>query len=144
MPRLHVWSHAAVCSGRSHQRHETCVALCFCVKSDHYRECSVDVLMRISVKTDRAARCLSRLAFAQGLILQSASARGGRGSHFFGSNCRVLQSHMMACVFLASRVVSCTENMVPRGLEPRTFRLLAERSNQLSYETTWKAGAAVG
>ena len=33
--------------------------------------------------------------------------------------------------------------MVPRGLEPRTFRLLAERSNQLSYETTWKAGAAV-
>ena len=25
--------------------------------------------------------------------------------------------------------------MVPRGLEPRTFRLLAERSNQLSYET---------
>ena len=26
--------------------------------------------------------------------------------------------------------------MVPRGLEPRTFRLLAKRSNQLSYETT--------
>jgi len=25
--------------------------------------------------------------------------------------------------------------VVPRGLEPRTFRLLAERSNQLSYET---------
>ena len=35
----------------------------------------------------------------------------------------------------------CTENMVPRGLEPRTFRLLAERSNQLSYETTWKTDA---
>ena len=47
-------------------------------------------------------------------------------------------------VFWASRFFSCTENMVPRGLEPRTFRLLAERSNQLSYETTWKAGAAVG
>ena len=31
--------------------------------------------------------------------------------------------------------------MVPRGLEPRTFRLLAERSNQLSYETTWKMDA---
>ena len=26
-------------------------------------------------------------------------------------------------------------NMVPRGLEPRTLRLLAVRSNQLSYET---------
>ena len=26
--------------------------------------------------------------------------------------------------------------MVPRGLEPRTLRLLAVRSNQLSYETT--------
>ena len=25
--------------------------------------------------------------------------------------------------------------MVPRGLEPRTLRLLAVRSNQLSYET---------
>ena len=27
------------------------------------------------------------------------------------------------------------EHMVPRGLEPRTLRLLAVRSNQLSYET---------
>ena len=26
-------------------------------------------------------------------------------------------------------------HMVPRGLEPRTLRLLAVRSNQLSYET---------
>ena len=26
--------------------------------------------------------------------------------------------------------------MVPRGLEPRTLRLLAVRSNQLSYETS--------
>ena len=29
-------------------------------------------------------------------------------------------------------------NMVPRGLEPRTLRLLAVRSNQLSYETLGK------
>ena len=28
--------------------------------------------------------------------------------------------------------------MVPRGLEPRTLRLLAVRSNQLSYETSCK------
>ena len=27
------------------------------------------------------------------------------------------------------------QSMVPRGLEPRTLRLLAVRSNQLSYET---------
>ena len=27
------------------------------------------------------------------------------------------------------------KQMLPRGLEPRTFRLLAERSNQLSYES---------
>jgi hypothetical protein len=27
------------------------------------------------------------------------------------------------------------QHMVPRGLEPRTLRLLAVRSNQLSYET---------
>ena len=27
------------------------------------------------------------------------------------------------------------KSMVPRGLEPRTLRLLAVRSNQLSYET---------
>ena len=29
--------------------------------------------------------------------------------------------------------------MVPRGLEPRTLRLLAVRSNQLSYETTGRS-----
>ena len=28
--------------------------------------------------------------------------------------------------------------MVPRGLEPRTLRLLAVRSDQLSYETCWQ------
>ena len=29
----------------------------------------------------------------------------------------------------------CAINVVPRGLEPQTLRLLAVRSNQLSYET---------
>ena len=33
---------------------------------------------------------------------------------------------------------SYSKKVVPRGLEPRTFRLLAERSNQLSYETDEK------
>ena len=32
--------------------------------------------------------------------------------------------------------------VVPRGLEPRTLRLLAVRSNQLSYETIEERGAA--
>ena len=41
-----------------------CLSLCLC-ESDYYRECSVDVLMWISVRRYRAARCLSRLAFAQ-------------------------------------------------------------------------------
>ena len=33
--------------------------------------------------------------------------------------------------------------MVPRGLEPRTLRLLAVRSKQLSYETAWRALGSV-
>ena len=34
-----------------------------------------------------------------------------------------------------SAAQACT-TVVPRGLEPRTLRLLAVRSNQLSYETS--------
>ena len=33
--------------------------------------------------------------------------------------------------------------MVPRGLEPRTLRLLAVRSNQLSYETLKMQGPVI-
>ena len=33
--------------------------------------------------------------------------------------------------------------MVPRGLEPRTLRLLAVRSNQLSYETLETKGPTI-
>ena len=47
----------------------------------------------------------------------------------------------MMAVYSGRHVFSCTENIVPHELEPRTFRLLAERSNQLSYETTWKMDA---
>ena len=36
----------------------------------------------------------------------------------------------------ASQLRNCLLHLVPRGLEPRTLRLLAVRSNQLSYETT--------
>ena len=32
-------------------------------------------------------------------------------------------------------ILRSANDMVPRGLEPRTLRLLAVRSNQLSYET---------
>ena len=37
------------------------------------------------------------------------------------------------------RAAEVARAVVPRGLEPRTLRLLAIRSNQLSYETTWEA-----
>ncbi len=36
------------------------------------------------------------------------------------------------------------QHMVPRGLEPRTLRLLAVRSNQLSYETLALVAACLG
>ena len=39
-----------------------------------------------------------------------------------------------------SQAKSLASEMVPRGLEPRTLRLLAVRSNQLSYETLGEAG----
>ena len=35
-----------------------------------------------------------------------------------------------------TKIVDFQRRMVPRGLEPRTLRLLAVRSNQLSYETS--------
>ena len=37
--------------------------------------------------------------------------------------------------FCAQAHATHAQHMVPRGLEPRTLRLLAVRSNQLSYET---------
>ena len=40
-----------------------------------------------------------------------------------------------ACLLAPREVTYLDEIMVPRGLEPRTLRLLAVRSNQLSYET---------
>ena len=39
-----------------------------------------------------------------------------------------------ACITCAAL---STARMLPRGLEPRTLRLLAVRSNQLSYESRW-------
>ena len=46
-------------------------------------------------------------------------------------------SHKLGAAHLgvADWTVLLDWNMVPRGLEPRTLRLLAVRSNQLSYET---------
>ena len=40
------------------------------------------------------------------------------------------------CQHVVQRTCLCQTKMVPRGLEPRTLRLLAVRSNQLSYETS--------
>ena len=44
-------------------------------------------------------------------------------------------------LFLFSRALrarACVGKVVPRALEPRTLQLLAVRSNQLSYETSWE------
>ena len=41
-------------------------------------------------------------------------------------------------VFSNSQAINRLKPLVPRGLEPRTLRLLAVRSNQLSYETLHK------
>ena len=43
---------------------------------------------------------------------------------------------MNAMYVLQFRTKKKLQQMVPRGLEPRTLRLLAVRSNQLSYETS--------
>ena len=47
---------------------------------------------------------------------------------------RCFKIHLVVFTYCA-RVDACGRNMVPRGLEPRTLRLLAVHSNQLSYET---------
>ena len=38
-------------------------------------------------------------------------------------------------LYVKDRGTETWSGMVPRGLEPQTLRLLAVRSNQLSYET---------
>ena len=51
----------------------------------------------------------------------------------------VFSSLLGDCCFLpAASPNGFVQKMVPRGLEPRTLRLLAVRSNQLSYETSWQ------
>ncbi len=44
---------------------------------------------------------------------------------------------MCVCVCVCAHEIRLMDrvDMVPRGLEPRTLRLLAVRSNQLNYET---------
>ena len=53
----------------------------------------------------------------------------------------MLTSRIVAHRSLSPKVallVKFLTKVVPRGLEPRTLRLLAVRSNQLSYETSWE------
>ena len=54
------------------------------------------------------------------------------------TNCIVGAKYQEADVESPSRCSGANHEMVPRGLEPRTLRLLAVRSNQLSYETIEK------
>ena len=51
-------------------------------------------------------------------------------------SCGANQDDFRARILLAGALTTRGRpEMVPRGLEPRTLRLLAVRSNQLSYET---------
>ena len=45
----------------------------------------------------------------------------------------------VGCELLVRQAMRLGPNVVPRGLEPRTLRLLAIRSNQLSYETLFES-----
>ena len=67
--------------------------------------------------------------------LASGASPQGRG--FEPHSCHFLYFSLYdeACI-VAQNKESLHEKMVPRGLEPRTLRLLAVRSNQLSYETS--------
>ena len=42
---------------------------------------------------------------------------------------------IMIVIIILCIAILVKKHLVPRGLEPRTLRLLAVRSNQLSYET---------
>ena len=63
-----------------------------------------------------------------------ASARKGAplrfASHVATQQCR------RSCRRMSDFVFCHTKPMAPRGLEPRTFRLRTERSDQLSYDTS--------
>ena len=54
----------------------------------------------------------------------------------FGSRLTSANQHH---IVIATALASFHSIVVPRGLEPRTLRLLAVRSNQLSYETSGNA-----
>ena len=55
------------------------------------------------------------------------------------------RTHLSLGAAIMRRSTGKQERVVPRGLEPRTLRLLAVRSNQLSYETSCRlsAGGAI-
>ena len=59
---------------------------------------------------------------------------------------RVVRHQLHHCSLRISRALF-KQHVVPRGLEPRTLRLLAVRSNQLSYETNcehWQVAVSCG
>jgi hypothetical protein len=51
------------------------------------------------------------------------------------------RTHLSLGAAIMRRSTGKQERVVPRGLEPRTLRLLAVRSNQLSYETSCRCSA---
>ena len=62
-----------------------------------------------------------------------AAQRHSRGGQAAVCSAQWSASCMLSCCPCSKPVV---DDLVPRGLEPRTLRLLAVRSDQLSYETS--------
>ena len=70
-------------------------------------------------------------------VTQLSSQVFFRSRTCLGDACREKNDALSAWLTLCINVCASHSHtyMVPRGLEPRTLRLLAVRSNQLSYET---------
>ena len=109
---------------------EEVAALDFC--KPHPDDVSEKVCARQdAIKYAQAARQRCKMV----TILATSTAGLARALRTRGPRCS-LRNHFLKTVQARLSIVELqTTNMVPRGLEPRTLRLLAVRSNQLSYET---------
>jgi hypothetical protein len=96
------------------------------------RRCAVSWPRGVTVST------LDSESSDRGSNPREASLRFGFAHQRSSLTCRVSfrETLLLFCKALHARAF--VGKVVPRGLEPRTLRLLAVRSNQLSYETSWE------
>ena len=86
-------------------------------------------------KSPGVAASSAREATPRGFEPLRAEPNGFRVHLLNRSDTVSLQQRLLGHSDRNSAALACT-TVVPRGLEPRTLRLLAVRSNQLSYETS--------